>query len=144
MKASELRIGNNIYDNNRTISKINGFRPFDDSVRCDELHGCYILIDLYHNHIEVMDGYECDINYCNPIPLTEELFKKLSDNEWEFIGFGTRLIIQHIMFKSIKIECINDKWAFYFNDELISFKEYLHDSQNLYFSLTGQELILQK
>jgi len=76
------------------------------------------------------------------IPLTEECVFELEDKYWDFIGFGTRLIYQDKLNTAIKIEKSKTQWAFYFNDELINFKDYLHEAQNLYFALTGQELTL--
>jgi hypothetical protein len=89
-------------------------------------------------------GIEC----FSPIPLTEEWFDlniNHKESEWNFIGFGTRIIVQHNIFKSIKLEHLpNNQVGLYFNEELIIFKDYVHQLQNLYFALTEQELVLTK
>ena len=120
MRSTELRIGNLVESNGETIS-VSGFI-------------------LYKLSVSENIGDPLKIK---PIPTTEDWFRKLPDDEWEFIGFGTRLIVQHIKFKSIKIEYCHNQFAFYFNDELINFKVYMHDAQNLYYALTGTELILK-
>ncbi len=81
--------------------------------------------------------------YAKPIPLTEECVFELEDKYWDFVGYGTRLIYQDRLHPAIKIEKSKTQWAFYFNDELINFKEYLHEAQNLYFALTGTELTFE-
>ena len=116
--ANELKIGNLLYNDN-VIVKIDARSIFD-----------------------IWD--DKGIKNYKPILLTEEWFRKLPDDEWEFVGFGNRLIVQHNKFKSIKIEFCQNEFAFYFNDELINLKQYIHESQNLFFALTGEELTLNK
>ena len=79
-----------------------------------------------------------------PIPISEEWAEKLPNDEWEFVGFETRIIYQHNKYRAIKLEFSNNSVAFYFNDELINLKQYVHQLQNLYFSLTGEELTINK
>ena len=78
--------------------------------------------------------------YLETIPLTEECVFELEEKYWDFVGYRTRVIYQDRLHPAIKIEKTKTQWAFYFNDELINFKDYLHEAQNLYFALTGKEL----
>ena len=82
--------------------------------------------------------------YLYPIPLTEECVFELEEKYWDFVGYGTRVIYQDRLHPAIKIEKTKTQWAFYFNDELINFKDYLHEAQNLYFALTNNELNIKK
>lgn len=89
MKASELRIGNYIFDDEGILSKINGFQPYGHSIRCDENEGCELLIDLYPQDGTIKKGYEIDINTCKPIPLTEEWLIKFGFENKPDIDNGT-------------------------------------------------------
>ena len=79
-----------------------------------------------------------------PIQLTEELLIKLPDNEWNFVGFGNRQIWQHAKFRAIKFEYALNQVFVYFNDEMISVKDYFHQLQNIYFALTDEELTIKE
>lgn len=124
MKAQELRIGNKYQLSESTlgggICQIN--TPNDMVIAFQLLESGGLL----------------------PIKITEELRFKLPDSEWDFVGFGSRLIFIHKKLNPIKFEFALNSVFVYFNDEqLISEKKYLHDLQNLYFALTGEELTLQ-
>jgi len=112
-------------------------------------HGNLVLITPFkESDIIVLNDDELELLYVyknwdriKPIPLTEEWLLKLDEKFWNFVGFGTRIIYQDRLHPAIKIEQLNnDQWAFFFNDELIQFKEFLHDAQNIIFALTGEEL----
>ena len=123
MKANELRIGNyvNVFGYDRNVES------------------------MKTNEITYSNGIRCELNNIEPIPLTEEWLLKLPENEWEFVGFGTRLIWQHRKFRAIKIEANGGGGcSVYFNDELINIKEHVHTLQNLYFALTGEELTINE
>lgn len=78
----------------------------------------------------------------NPIKTTEDEVRSLL-REWEFVGFGTRIIFQHSEYSAIKIECCgDDRVAIFINDNLINFKEYIHELQNLVYYLTDGEVEL--
>lgn len=108
---------------------------------------CYHLLE---ENVDIDDIYQIsdgdslsDIwryNNALPVELKENAQFELSDRHFNFIGFGTRLIYQDILYPTIKIEILKKQWAFYFKDELISFKDYLHEAQNFYFALTTKEL----
>lgn len=112
MQANELRIGNYIYYNGK-LSKID-LTDFRD-----------ILEDEY------------EINYYKSIPLTDEILLRCG---FEDKGIDDNWII--FRFKSIRI-CKTEMLGFIFNfdngEEYVKVK-YLHQLQNLCFTLTGKEL----
>ena len=136
MKASELRIGNYVFDDEGILSKINGFQPYGHSIRCDEKEGCELLIDLYPQDGTVKKGYETDINLCKPIPLTEE---------W-LIRFGYNLNNCYYLKDDSDIEFFksNGKIFCEFYGNWFSNIEYVHDLQNLHFAIYKEELKLKK
>jgi len=122
MKANELRIGNYV----NLIAE--GHENEPDTFKWD--------IDDYEFYLDRM-------NFIKPIPLKEGWLFKLDNKIWSFEWYGNRLIYQHKIFKAVKIEQLPfNKWAFYFNENLIQFKSYIHEAQNLYFALTNEELNL--
>lgn len=78
------------------------------------------------------------------IPLTEDWFEKITEKDFDFVGFGTRIIYQSIQFPAIKYEFTTNKACLYFNDEMINIFEFVHQWQNIHFALTGQELEVSK
>lgn len=108
MKASELRIGNHIQDN-------------DDNL---------IIIDR-----ELMHYIDCcgeDESGYESIQLTEEWLLKF---EFEKIEQG---FVNQICLYSGN-DCFNYNVSFFEHHNLITIK-YVHQLQNLYFALTGEEL----
>ena len=73
IQANELRLGNWVYDDNITLARVIGFKPFDWSVRCDEEEGCELLLDLYRTPYGIKKGMICESTKCEPIPLTPEI-----------------------------------------------------------------------
>lgn len=128
MKANELRIGNLILHHNHKIKE-----SFDECVvwMVSEDHLRVRVNDL-HNEVVSAD-------YCSGIPLTEEWLLKFG-----FIDTGSG------------IYDLNDMLILYFkrDDEfsLMGYNyrkgqtptvfQYVHQFQNLYFALTGEELHL--
>ena len=111
MKANELRIGN-FHDNNGVVSVVSP------------------------NTIE--EVYVAERTWCKPIPLTEEWLLK----------FGVKLSNNGFTYDKDKISiCLPcNSYAngrTYFNSWCIIEKsvEFVHQLQNLYFALTGEELI---
>jgi hypothetical protein len=137
MKTSELRIGNWIFEDEGTLCKIIGLKPFPDSIRCDEEEGCNILIDIYPHDGSIKVGYIVESFLCKPIPLTEEWKLKFGFEKTEWDNFNSfRLSIGN-----------NDYTIVLYTDgncevgDIITCKiEYVHQLQNLYFALTGEEL----
>jgi hypothetical protein len=120
MKATELRIGNWVRWNYEESSEGNVY-PVE--------YG-YELDDIKNNP-----------NIVNPIPLTEEWLLKFGFNKvsdiWEFWKNSGWDLRQH------KLE--NKWWLFYNGQDLDCVRiDYVHQLQNLYFALTGEELTLIK
>ena len=136
MKANELRIGNfvnlflGIDDNGANFRLL----TIDGVMR--EMSGQFYLIN--HTWIEISNNIE-------PIPLTEEWLLKF--------GFQKRAdgmsVDWHIGINEITHDWLFDiKWIdgfeypFYRNGRHVI--KYVHQLQNLYFALTGEELTLNK
>lgn len=148
MKVSELRIGNWIFDDDGILSKVIGFEPFDDSIGCNEEEGCTILIDLYPQVGDVMKGYCVESNLCKPVPLTEERLVTLGFEQCGYEGLSRR----HQKLKGLDFAGIN--WAdaefpeYQFLTVSIGEEIYkiywVHQLQNLFSVLTGEELTLSE
>jgi hypothetical protein len=95
MKASELRIGNLVFDDDGILSRVTGFKPYDYSVRCDEEEGCQLLVDLHPQDGRIRRDYELDTNFANPIPLKEEWLLKF--------GFKAESNYSNFKFKYLEI-----------------------------------------
>ena len=119
MKATELRIGNWLIDKRYTHDSENG--RFKVHVR-----------DLQYL-TDIKESNECDFE---PIPLTEEILLKCGfkyykeDNSYQ-LDFGFYCIWGRL----------EKEFTLYSNgDETETEIKYLHQLQNLYWCLTGQEL----
>lgn len=136
MKANELRIGNWIKDRGGKEWQID-FWEFKNKVSAKEPE--------FNTNGIILRGHPLTeyVDYLQPIPLTEEWLLRLPDSEFDFVGFGNRQIWQHKRFMSIKLEYAHGQVFVYFNDEMINIKDYLHEIQNLFFALTGEELTFQ-
>jgi hypothetical protein len=75
-----------------------------------------------------------------PIPVTEEWIDRLNEKEFDFCGYGTRIIYQSIKFPAIKYELSQNIIAVYFNDEMINIVNYVHEWQDVHLALTREEL----
>ena len=119
MKATDLRIGNLIYSDTKQVTVIDGF--MNDSVykNVDDERVRFIL---------------SNITYCNGIPLTEEwLFK------FGFKRFPWGLVAGNLLFKdNLKCTELTFEVGNGFRVEI----KYVHQLQNLYFALTGEELTI--
>ena len=116
MKANELRIGNLIYGYSGRVCAISSINESFIKIRNDQ---DTILL--------------CD---CKPIPLTEDWLVKL--------GFESNPYQDRYENKVIQVECnklrgYTELWI----DGMPHIK-YVHQLQNLYFALTGEELILKQ
>lgn len=144
IQARELRIGNFIFDDEGLFSKVIGFTPFDHSSRCDEDEGCEILIDIYMPDT-VLKERIVESKLASPIPLTPEWLERCG---FEFLPFDKGVSLFDYFKKSDNFElfilhkgvkCEYQPGVFYYKDENHPIK-YLHQLQNLYFTLTGEEL----
>jgi hypothetical protein len=121
MKATELRIGNFVEHPNDGVTRVTA-----------------ILNDL---QIETETGY-ID-KYCRAIPLTEEWLERFGfDKDEEYDEGGLVDYRWTLMYRSLEFV------SFWNSEELNGVNqpqtgvdvEYVHQLQNLYFALTGQEL----
>jgi len=114
MKATELRLGNLVLYNNEQTHIING----------------YDIADLDIDPIE--DSF-------TPIPLTEEWLLKFGfeKNDWKEIG---KLFYYGWAKDSFLIESTRDNTFFCLDGKPETVIKYVHQLQNLYFALTGEEL----
>jgi hypothetical protein len=141
----EIKIGNLLYDDSTLVCKVIGLTPFCHSVRCDESGGCDVLIDLYLNTGEIKKGYTCDSNLMNYIPITEEWLIKLGfekhrdfeNKDFRFYFMEDWDVALHPQ-EDLTYLC-NSTSAYYSLAEI----KYIHQLQNLYFALAGQELTIQ-
>jgi hypothetical protein len=85
---------------------------------------------------EILDGHEideCDDNpFAQPIPLTEEWLLKL--------GFVSNPFQDRYEKGQLHIECAIKKGKTYLWIESMPHIKHVHQLQNLYFALTGEEL----
>ena len=132
IQSNDLRLGNKVLWND-LICTVAGIQYFIDADENKEGH----IVDLYNNGEMVQTPY---VSYINPIPLTPEILekcgfenKKLGKDYWELPNE----------------KCINgwsEEFTFYLPyfemntyTGTVSIKA-LHQLQNLYFALTGEEL----
>jgi hypothetical protein len=121
MKASELRIGNLLRDKvTKTELKV---------IKLTEKDIVTFVID--RSKFPLQDGWGIE-----PIPLTEEWLFKLGF-ETDHIEWWNGIICLGI-FKDGIYYLPTDQISFRIGKEI----EYVHQLQNLYFALTGEELIL--
>jgi hypothetical protein len=140
MEVQELRIGNYLIIDGVLVRVRSVYSFTNGSFKNNEG-----TVEAYrYDSIFEPKKISAGINRFEPIPLTKDWNLKLSDDEFEFVGFGTRLIYQHKIHKAIKLECTHEQVAVYFNDNLISFKDYLHELQNFIFELTNEEITIKK
>lgn len=137
----ELRIGNLIYDDEGLSCTVTGLSPHEHLVRCDTEEGCQIIIDFIDIDGSVVSDYVVDSDSAYPIPLTEEWLLKLGFAHGSFgIDRGELSIITKGM------DEYYENGRTYFNSWCIleHQPEYVHQLQNLYFALTGEELTIKE
>jgi hypothetical protein len=139
MKANELRIGNYVTwkdeESNDAILTVTGI----------------VLNDCVWVEWEWEDGEkdytECDFDGLKPILITEDWLIKLGFYEYDRMG-------ENIFFSMKQYNDMN--WNLHFNRNIltVSFKDlvwnksfeikYIHQFQNLYFAITGEELTIKE
>lgn len=121
MKPNELRIGNYI----KTYGQ-------DD--------GCITVTEISQSEVSFKERDSVKIDLLEPIPLTEEWLKKF--------GFDNSLVDEIYLYQHDSIK-FPPTIIFFDNGEYIFRKrceikiQYVHQLQNLYFVLTGEELKLK-
>ena len=146
LNVKESRIGNLIIADDGCVAKINGFTPFDHSIRCDEAEGCVLLIDIYHELTGKWKlGREADSPECNPIPLTPEWLERFGFiTKIKGDDFHDKALWKHPSTDYLYCEsgCFVDNSGYYGDYCDIGDIKHVHQLQNLYFALTGEELAI--
>ncbi len=121
MIAQELRLGNWVqYTHNKQLVKIRQLRTE--------------LIEVYHNPKQT--GF-CSYEDIKPIPLTEEILLKCGFEKINAYAFRKKGFI-------LNGRKVKDSIGFHFTHyECTVEYQHLHQLQNLYFALTGQELNIE-
>ena len=138
MKASDLRIGNYVYYEHTThiVSGIHGNKVYSWWVKDGEPVIEYEAKDVSGTQVE--NPYIDVISQYEPIPLTEEWLLKF--------GFDmkdkNRLDWVKGAFNLERSNEDNSKFCFEVYSHYIPL-DYIHQFQNLYFALTGEELTLK-
>lgn len=128
LSAQELRIGNYFLYDNR-IQVVNGVIDINGGYR----------IDFKTEHKRKL------VKYCHPIPLTEEWLMKFGF-EWnkETKTYEHKVFYPWHVSKSINIDIQNWQVFNYVLQAVANRKiKYVHQLQNLYFALTGDELTIR-
>ena len=151
MKASELRIGNYLFDSIEDIGviQVTEIKNMTDnrignmSISYYGVNGGYITASLEENSTD----NEAEDYMIQPIPLTEEWLLKLGFNE--YIDFGCKTgVFDYINLdfsysmktKKITIMHNGNNMSHVLKKEVI----YVHQLQNLYYALNGEELTIKK
>jgi hypothetical protein len=125
MTASELRIGNYI---NRTS------KAFKDK----PLGVTQVDLDTFYWIVECIDDFD---NY-EPIPLTEEWLVRMGFEIKENYYWINNKFFGGYAFDLVR-NCLVKEYPCSANEFHTTDIEYVHQLQNLYFALTGQELIIK-
>lgn len=136
MKAQELRIGNYVYYEHTThiVSGIHGNKVYSWWVKDGQPVIEYEAKDISGTQVE--NPYIDVISQHEPIPLTEEWLEKF--------GFQKNITTDLYPTFSYNILNINDGIVYVLNYGFITHIKYLHQLQNLYFALTGEELTIKQ
>lgn len=130
IKASELRLGNIVWESN---SFTPGAEDYNEIVIASINDIDKVIRD------DLGNGYSYDSLY--PIPLTPEWLERCGfkrDPDTNNYDIPTYSFGGLIMRKENKI------WRFIYKEKRLRTINYLHQLQNLYFALTGEELTIKK
>lgn len=139
MKAEELRVGNIVFvDKNEELC---GTPMVIKGISCNEMYGKHYAMIYKHGSDRLSCTYYPMIHTVRPIPLTEEILLRCG-----FVnkGYGS---LGYVFARSLSC-CITksgDYFAFRVNtisvaNVFIREIKYLHELQNLYYAITGEEL----
>ena len=138
MEANELRIKNLVYHKDGNIYY---------EIWCVDLYMCDINIDDYQGDITI-----CNVPYKNikPIPLTEEWLLKFGFKKYKYsLNFKIKAnkywSLGELKQGYLKIKLIKtSKWRVENFGNKSVFLYSVHQLQNLYFALTGEELKIKE
>jgi hypothetical protein len=120
--ASELRIGNWV--------ELNYYRDKPENVIVQQIAANQLWVRGVDFNISLF------LNNFSPIPLTPEILKTCGF-EWEIYGHNGEMDVASCDLGKISI---SDEMVVWANHEEVEHIKYLHQLQNLYFALTGNEL----
>lgn len=130
MEIKELRIGNLVYLKNNMPSYFMSISGFNNDI-------------IYSNNPSLRTDRQITIEDIEPIPLTEEWLFKFGYKK--FLDMFT--IYDEFYLESIRAQYINkDGWHARIGNDMHTMCEiiYVHQLQNLYFALTGEELKIKE
>ena len=134
--ANELRLGN-------IISDQNGFEMYVVGVFDDE-----ILLDFDGNEGDVFQYSKKEIELLKPVKITEELLKSIGGTKFSNSAYWLNYKLKNgfAISQCLTTEPVvgfkkKDSW--YYENDLILI-ESLHQLQNLFYALTGKELITKE
>jgi hypothetical protein len=135
MKESDLRIGNYVYYEHTThiVDGIYENKVYSWWVKDREPVIEYEMKDV--GGAMVKNPYRDAVNQYEPIPLTEEWLIKL--------GFEKNITTDLYPTFSYDIVNVNDGIVYVLNYGFVNHIKYVHQLQNLYFTLTREELKLK-
>lgn len=151
MKASELRVGNFLFDSVEDIGviQVTEIKNMVDN-RIGNMSICYYGVNGGYSTTsleENSNNNEIDDYMIQPIPLTEEWLLKFGFKEYkdfghktgcfDYINFGFSYLIDT---KKIRIMHKGNNMSHILQNEV----HYVHQLQNLYFALTGEELKIKE
>lgn len=120
LEAKDLRQGNYVYFNGKNKKIGSVYFIFDKTVALNQRH------DVFY-----------DLKYLEPIPLTEEILLRLGfEKELDNFYRKNKICMIEILFHDNGIIVSSQSVC-------LSSVKYLHDIQNLYYSLYKQELTLK-
>jgi len=130
----ELQFGNFIMDDEGCLARVAGFEPHGHSVRCDEPEGCKIIFDLYGVDGKIKKGYENESDSCSPIELNSHWMDRCGFETPD--GYNTSVLYNEIMIDFHLGE-------YKLRDKPKAQLKYLHQLQNVFYWLTGEELTIK-
>ena len=136
IKASDLRIGNLvIYSNGSIVFKVIGISEFGIDIE-NEVEKTYIEYDEFEP-IQLTEEWLLKFGF-NCVNNTKMVFKLYhNDKNADF----SSLILKEVGNNPIWVYSVNNRWTI--NPFPIDLK-YVHQLQNIYFALTGEELIMKQ
>lgn len=144
MKAEELRIGNYIIYEATThiVSAIGRSGIYSWWVKDGEPVIEYCL--KYAGGVQVEDPYFDQINNYEPMLITEEWLLKLGFEKSTLDEDNTWLNLRYRYLNFSSDESVEFKKVYLTVNKMDIICEHVHELQNLYFALTGEELTLKE
>ena len=132
IKTNELRIGN-------YVSVDKGFEMLVHSIYKDDT----LYLDFIPPLVNEADVWEEDVKDVSPIELTEEWLLKFGFTKHNMEGYEVHFKYNHPKLHSGITALYNANFSIKLDDVARGVK-YVHQLQNLYFALTGNELNIKQ